>query len=303
MRQVPTGKRGRLSATMCRWFFKPFLENFPWEKLRPGLEAYTYLPSFSHPFRTGPLQHPSLRGEWVYSPGNSSPKIILYFHGGGFLMGSPRTHRNVTITLAHYTGARVLCLDYRLAPENPYPAAFDDAREAYQALLAEGSNPADIAFAGDSAGGALALSTMLVAQARGLPLPAGAALFSPLTDLFFTGSSIAENSSRCALLSAAIAEMISSKFLQGRPVRELDSPLTAELAGMPPLLIHVGSTEVLLDDSLRLATRAGQAGVEVQLTVWEQLPHAWQTMYPTLPYSGASLREASKFLCRQLNSC
>src|SRR5580700_2171541 len=209
--------------------------------------------------RVTPAQLGGVPGEWVEGP-KSGELVLLYLHGGGYFGCSAESHRPITAAFARQ-GFRVLAPNYRLAPENPFPAAVDDAVAAYRGLLGAGYSPAQIVVAGDSAGGGLALSLLLELRDRGNPLPRGAALFSPWTDLAATGESILTNAKRCAMFHGPdIAR--SARYYLGEmdPRNPLASPLYGDLGGLPPLLIHVGADEVLRDDSTRLAERARAAG-------------------------------------------
>jgi acetyl esterase/lipase len=245
--------------------------------------------------RISPAQVGGVPGEWV--DGSSPAKtVLLYLHGGGFFGCSAQSHRPVTVGFA-LQGFRVLAPDYRLAPENQFPAAVDDAVAAYRGLLSEENLPGHIVIGGDSAGGGLALSLLLALREAGIPLPAGAALFSPWTDLAATGESVRTNATRCAMFNGPDIGP-SARYYLGKtdPRNPLASPLYADLTGLPPLLIHVGADEVLRDDSTRLAERARAAGVRVELKVWPVVPHAWQLAPNKIPEARQSLRESAAFL-------
>ncbi len=236
-------------------------------------------------------------GEWVESP-NSAESVLLYLHGGGYIGCSAETHRPVTVWFALH-GFRVFAPNYRLAPENPFPAAVDDAAAAYRGLLAEGYSPQRIVVAGDSAGGGLALSHLLVLRAAGTPLPAAAALFSPWTDLAATGDSIRTNTRRCAMFNGQDIGPSARYYLgSADPRNQLASPLYADLTGLPRLLIHVGADECLRDDSTRLAEKARAAGVTAELKIWPVVPHAWQLAHQLVPEARQSLQESASFLRR-----
>ena len=236
-----------------------------------------------------------ISGEWVESP-NSTNAVLLYLHGGGYFGCSAKTHRPVTVWFAQH-GFRVFAPNYRLAPENLFPAAVDDAVAAYRGLLAGGHSPQRLVVAGDSAGGGLSLSLMLALRAAGTPLPAAAALFSPWTDLAATGESIRTNVTRCAMFNGADIGPSAHYYLgDADPRNPLASPLYADLSGLPPLLIHVGADECLRDDSTRMAEKARAAGVPVELKVWPVVPHAWQLAVQILPEARQSLRETAEFL-------
>ena len=218
-------------------------------------------------------------------------------HGGGYFGCSAETHRPITVWFALH-GFRVFAPNYRLAPENPFPAAVDDAVSVYRGLLANGQSAQRLVVAGDSAGGGLALSLMLALRAAGTPLPAAAALFSPWTDLAATGESIRTNAARCAMFNGEDIGPSARYYLgTADPRNPLASPLYADLSGLPPLLIHVGADETLRDDSTRLAKKARAAGVSIELKIWPVVPHAWQLALLILPEARQSLQESSEFLC------
>jgi cation diffusion facilitator CzcD-associated flavoprotein CzcO/acetyl esterase/lipase len=237
-----------------------------------------------------------VQGEWVECGASSG--VMLYLHGGGYFACSPRTHRAYTTAFA-LRGFKVFASDYRLAPENPFPAAVKDATAAYRAVRGETGASAPIVIAGDSAGGGLALATMLQLRDEGDALPAAAALFSPLTDLAGSGASRQTNDRRCAMFHGDAFRRVAEFYLAGADVRDpLVSPLYADLHGLPPTLIHVGADETLLDDSIQLAARARAAGVPVELKVWDAVPHVWQLFHPFVPEGRQSLAEAAEFLKR-----
>ncbi len=242
-----------------------------------------------------PAQVGGISGEWLQGTAPSK-SVLLYLHGGGYFGCSPETHRPITVSFAMH-GFLVFAPDYRLAPENQFPAAVDDAVAAYRGLLKEGHLPENIVVAGDSAGGGLALSLLLALRESGTPLPAGAALFSPWTDLAATGDSVRTNADRCAMFNGPDIGPSARYYLGSTdPRNPLASPLYADLKGLPPLLIHVGEDEVLRDDSTRLAERARTAGVRVELKVWPVVPHAWQLAPQKIPEARQSLRESAGFL-------
>jgi acetyl esterase/lipase len=245
--------------------------------------------------RISPSQVGGVAGEWVEGPA-ATKTVLLYLHGGGYFACSAQSHRPITVGFALH-GFRVLAPDYRLAPENQFPAAVDDAVAAYRGLLAEGHSHGSIVVAGDSAGGGLTLSLLLALREAGTPLPAGAALFSPWTDLAATGESVITNADRCAMFHGPDIAL-SARYYLGEmdPRHPIASPLYADLKGLPPLLIHVGEDEVLRDDSTRLAERAREAGVRVELKVWPVVPHAWQLAPHMIPEARQSLRESADFL-------
>jgi acetyl esterase/lipase len=233
-------------------------------------------------------------GEWV-TAGDQPSGTLLYLHGGGYFACSPVTHRAITGALA-LRGFRVFAAEYRLAPEHPYPAAVDDGLNVYKAMLEQGIPPSTLVIAGDSAGGGLVLAVLLAARAQGLPMPSSALLFSPWTDLAGTGDSLKSNLRRDPMLRGERIFEATSFYVNGADPRDpLISPLYGDLAGLPPLCIQVGDSEVLLDDSTRLAARASAAGVRVSLKIWKNVPHVWQLFQMFLPEARAALAEASAF--------
>jgi epsilon-lactone hydrolase len=220
--------------------------------------------------------------------------VILYLHGGGYVIGTPRSGANLAAPLARRTGLRAVALDYRLAPENPFPAAVDDALAAYKELLGTGR---EVLVAGDSAGGGLALATILAARREGLPLPPAAVVFSPWVDMTLSGASMDARGEFDPLFSRAHMQAYVDQYLAGHdPKDELASPLLADLTGLPPLLIQVGTAEVLLDDSLRLAVRAAEHEVDVSLDVVAGAPHVYQFNVGLMDEADAALTRAAQWL-------
>jgi acetyl esterase/lipase len=242
-------------------------------------------------------------GEWI-SPANTPlDKAILYFHGGGFRLGSVASHRDLIAQIAFASGCRVLAINYRLAPEHRFPAALDDALAAYGWMLDRGLKPDNIAFAGDSAGGNLVLSAMLALRERGLPLPAAAVLMSPWTDLAATGASYVSRAEADPIHQRPMILALAKNYLggQGDPYDPLVSPLYADLAGLPPLLIQVGDRETVLDDSVMLTDLARAAGVDVSLEVWDGMIHVFQMFGAELPEARQAIASIAQFLNRHLH--
>jgi acetyl esterase/lipase len=221
---------------------------------------------------------------------------MVYLHGGGYVACSPRTHRPITAAFARL-GFRVFAPEYRLAPEHVFPAAVEDACAVFRALLLQTGSP--LVVAGDSAGGGLALALMIALRDSGEQLPAGAAVFSPWTDLAASGESLKANNSCCAMFYGEDIGPTARLYLGDTdPYHPLASPLYASLTNIPPVLIHVGAKEVLLDDSLRLAEKARDAGVHAELKIWPAVPHAWQLFPFLMPEARQSITEAASFLLR-----
>jgi acetyl esterase/lipase len=236
-------------------------------------------------------------GLWSTTANAVAGRVLLFWHGGGYFLGSSLGYRALTSKFARATRSRALTLDYRLAPESPFPAAVDDALQAYRALLAQGISPGSIAVAGDSAGGGLTLAMLVAARDAGLPLPAAALVMSPWTDLTCSGLSYETKVAQDILLNRDALLFMASMYLNGASAKNpLASPLFADLAGLPPTLIQVGSAEVLLDDSVRLAARAAEADVAVQLQVWPGAPHGWHIFAHQLSEGRDAIAAASAFL-------
>ncbi|MER7639376.1 alpha/beta hydrolase [Streptomyces sp. NPDC126522] len=227
--------------------------------------------------------------------------VVLYFHGGVYVLGDAFSSAGLASQVGRRADAKVVSVDYRLAPEHPYPAAVDDALAVYEALLEDGVAPSDIVLAGDSAGGGLAVATLVNARDHGLPLPAAAYLMSPYADLTLAGASIDTKRKADPLLSRELLEPRVTDYTAGQDASlGLISPVFADLSGLPPLLIQVGSHEVLLDDAVRLAQQAAGADVEVILDVTPGVPHVFQAYGPLLDEATAALDRAGQFLAARL---
>ena len=245
-----------------------------------------------------PLHVDGLRGEWLAAPRTRRDRVLLYLHGGGYVSGSPGSHRALMVHLSRHANARVLALDYRLVPEHVYPAALEDAWTAYWSLLKEGYAPDRIVIAGDSAGGGLTLALLLALRDAHAPLPAAAICFSPWVDLALTGASLDKNGAT-DYINRAILEATAQMYLGDHdPHDPLVSPLYGDLRGLPPLLIQVGSTELLYDDGRRLAQRARRAGVEVEFDAVPGMVHVWQFMYWIEPKARQAVQHAGRFARR-----
>jgi acetyl esterase/lipase len=236
--------------------------------------------------------------EWITPDGGDRSRVLLYLHGGGYCIGSINTHRSVACRLALATGTAVCNLDYRLAPEHPFPAAIDDAVAAYREVLDGGTAPGSIAIGGDSAGGGLTLATLLALRAAGTPLPGAAVCLSPWTDLTQSAGTYSSRSADDPMVTKVGLDRMADAYLAGTPATEpLASPRYADLAGLPPLMVEVGDAEILLDDSLALVERARAAGVEVTLRVWPELCHVFQLFPPEIiPESDESIAAIGAFL-------
>jgi monoterpene epsilon-lactone hydrolase len=227
--------------------------------------------------------------------------VVLYFHGGVYVLGDASLAADLASQVGRRTQARVISVDYRLAPEHPYPAAVDDALAAYQALLDDGVSPSSIVFAGESAGGGLTIATLVNARDHDLPLPAAAFVMSPYVDLTLAGATMQTRSEADPLLSWEALQARVDDYTSGQDAAlGLISPVFADLSGLPPLLIQAGTHEVLLDDAVRLAEQAATADVEVTLDITPQVPHVFQAYYPVLDEAATALDRAGQFLSGHL---
>jgi acetyl esterase/lipase len=236
--------------------------------------------------------------ELIRLPGGDESRLVIYYHGGGFLFGSPRSHRTIATHLAKAGGATVLSVDYRLAPEHPAPTAHDDSVAAYRWALDAGYAPSRIALTGDSAGGNLALATAVWARDAGLALPSSIALMSPALDLAGDLESHRTNAD-APLVNRQLADLFTAVYVgPGDPRSPSVTPLNSNLANLPPVLVHVGSWELLFDDSVTVVERIQAAGGRAELKVWEGMCHSWQLFAPMLEEGMASIEETGDFVRR-----
>ncbi|MBX7241730.1 MAG: alpha/beta hydrolase [Bacteroidia bacterium] len=240
--------------------------------------------------------------ELIRPAGARKDFILLYLHGGGYVLGSAKTHRAFIAKLANECGIRALSVDYRLAPENPFPSSLDDALEAYFWLIEEMKfDPSQILIGGDSAGGGLALATMLALKKMKKPLPLAAVCLAPWTDLTVSGQSIIENKTKDTMIQhfdiPSWAKMYYSDY---DPQHPLISPLFGDLEGLPPILIQVSEDEMLRDDAVRFAWKAREAGVEVELQKWKGLIHVWQMFWQYIPEARDAIKQMEIFMNRQI---
>nr|AJZ73156.1 esterase GX1 [uncultured bacterium] len=244
-----------------------------------------------------PVNAGGVPAEWIVAPGAAEDRFLLYLHGGGYVMGSIKTHREMVSRISRMAGVRALALDYRLAPESPFPAAVDDATAAYRWLLAQGAKPARTAIAGDSAGGGLALATLVAIRDGKQPLPAAGVCLSPWADMEGVGASMTSKAKEDPIVQKEMLLGMAKLYLGGAdPKTPLAAPLHADLRGLPPLLIQVGSAETLLDDSTRVTERAKAAGVKVDLEIWPDMIHVFQLFAPILPEGQEAVAKIGKFI-------
>jgi epsilon-lactone hydrolase len=276
---------------------RPRADNPTIEQLRGGFVALSkqFPPAPDTKFET--VDASGVPAEWVSVEGDKRQTVVLYFHGGGYCIGSAKTHRDLVSRICRAANARALSVDYRLAPENPHPAAVQDGVAAYRWLRGQGVPAKSIVIAGDSAGGGLTLATLLSLRDAGEELPAGAICMSPVTDLAKEGESMRTKVDVDPMVqpksSTAYAQMY---IADGDTKGVLASPLYADLKGLPPLLILVGTWEVLLDDSTRFAKKAEAAGVSVELEVWEEMVHIWPFFAAVLPEGRQAIERMGVFV-------
>ena len=259
---------------------------------------YTFLPWGVH-FREQPIG--ALYAEWLSTDASRTDKVMLYLHGGAYAIGSPHTHRSFVGQLVKKTKINALVIDYRKAPEHVFPAALDDALQAYDWLLAQGYHPKSIIIAGDSAGGGLSLACLVALRERKSELPLAGILLSPWVDLEITGESVAKNLVNDKILNSLELHHMGAAYAGKEPLNHpLISPLHASLKGLPPLLIQVSDGEVLYSDALRLQAKAEKATVKVELQVWKDLIHWWHLFWHIMPEANEAIEGISDFIKVQM---
>lgn len=239
---------------------------------------------------------------WISDKKTERQGIILYFHGGGYHIGSPVTHRRLVYNISRVAKARALSVDYRMAPEHPFPAPVEDAMSAYMWLLEKNYRPSEIVVMGDSAGGGLAMALLLALKEKKMQLPAAAVLMSPWVDLKATGDTLFSKAKEDPWLSASALRSWASSYLQDHsPENQLASPLYGDLSGLPPVLIHVGTSEILLDDSRRFHQKLKEHNVEVELKTWPEMIHVFQAFDRFFSDARQSIAEMGKFANRHFS--
>lgn len=269
------------------------------ETARQGLETLSALTPIAQDINVKKTSMDGIHAEWVIAPNAVDDRVFLYLHGGAYIMGSCNTHRYLASKLSKSTGARVLVPEYRLAPENPFPAAIEDAVKVYRWLLSSGVSPESIIIGGDSAGGGLTLATLLSLRDENEAMPALAVLLSPWTDMEGTGESMETRADVDPWLSPGASRATPVIYIRDLdPRHPLVSPIYADLSGLPSMLVHVGSDEILLGDSARLVDRARAAGVEVTFKVWDEMWHVFQTF--AIPEGQQAIDEIGEFVLKHL---
>ena len=266
-------------------------------EMRRGIDTRGRANPLADDVSVTPVSAAGVKAEWTATPNAAANRAILYVHGGGYVIGSLDSHRHAAAEMGRAAAARVLALDYRLAPEHPFPAPVEDTLAGYRYLLAQGFAPSQIALAGDSAGGGLVVAAMLAIRDAGLAQPACGWCISPWVDMESTGASITSKAGEDPTVQKAGLDFMASAYLGGAdPKNPLASPLHADLAGLAPLLIQVGAAETLLDDAIRLAGLAGAAHVAVTLEVWPEMIHVWHVMHPVLAAGRRAIDNGGAFI-------
>jgi len=276
---------------------RPAQEGLTFEEMRADFEQETSFFSVPADVRREEVDAGGVPGEWITTPEATDERVILYLHGGSYTIGSAKTHRELISRLSRVASARAFAINYRLAPEHPFPAAVEDATTAYRWLLKNGVEPGRIVIAGDSAGGGLTVAALVALRDAGDALPAAGVCLSPWVDLEGIGGSMKAKAEADPMVQREHLLEMAKAYLGGaNPRTPLAAPLYADLTGLSPLLIHVGTAEVLLDDSVRLAERARSAGVDVVLEPWEDMIHVWHIFASILPEGQQALERIGEFI-------
>jgi monoterpene epsilon-lactone hydrolase len=280
------------------WKFRESTKEVTIEKVRMGMDQLGLMTKPPKDMKNVPVIAGNVPAEWITTPNSESQKVILYLHGGGYVAGSIATYRDLVTRISMASKARILILEYQLAPEFPFPSCIEDAFSAYKWLIfAQKIDPKNIIIAGDSAGGGLTLALLIKLRDEELPMPIAAVCLSPWTDLAGTGDSLKNNAKIDPFISKEFWE-ISAKSYLGTidPKNPLASPLYANLKGLPPIFIQVGTSEVLLDDSIRFTERAKAAGIDVRLKIWKDMIHIFAIFAALAPESRKAIEEIGEFI-------
>lgn len=294
-------RQSRIVAFVMYWLLRPFAMVFARPRFVPLIRRV--IEAITPDARRGTVVTPGPRGEWVRGPGvaERNDAVILYLHGSGFVVCSPKTHRGLVSELSRRTSVPAYSVDYRLAPEHPFPAAIDDTLEAFRYLLDEGYAADRIIVAGDSAGGHLAVSLVAELTKNELPEPAGLVLFSPLVDPYFELAAPLESEVRDPMFTAGAAKRILSLYTTDSDPKDARlAVLDGDPDLMPPVLLHAGSREMLSADARALGDWLRKAGVDVQERIWPGQVHVFQMLYEIVPEARAALREAAEFIQARL---
>ncbi len=268
------------------------------EESRKGMEEFIAIIKLPKDVKVESVDAGGVPAAWITTPEIINHRVVLYLHGGGYMEGSIKTHQDLASRISRVAKARALSIDYRLAPENRFPAALEDVVIVYKWLTDEEAIlPDNIIIAGDSAGGGLTLATLVKLRDLGISLPVAAVCLSPWTDLALTGESCVKNMKNDQMIKLYDAQFFADLYLGDEdPQNPYVSPLYADLQGLPPIFIQVGSTEILLDDSVRFAKRAKEAGVDIELDIWEDMPHVFQTTALFTPEGKQGIEKIGEFI-------
>ncbi len=282
--------------------FQEATSEFSVESVRQGLDQMGDMVKLPKDVKCEEVDAGGVPAVWISTPDVISDQVILYLHGGGYIAGSIKSHNDLAARLSRVSKARVLLLDYRLAPEHIFPAAIEDSTKAYRWLVSnEGILPKNIIIGGDSAGGGLTIATLVKLHDEGDKLPAAAVCLSPWTDLAITGNSVKTNADIDPFITADdLGDLAKLYYGNEDPKNPLVSPLYANLQGLPPLLIQVGTAEVLIDDSVRVAERAKEAGVEVQLEIWQDMIHVFAAFAEWAPEGQQGIEQIGEFIQKHI---
>jgi len=287
----------QLQAIIQQLKANPVLEQPSIDLVRAGFEQLSTMFPVPADVKCEPITAAGMKAEWVTAPGAATDHALLYLHGGGYAIGSINTHRALAASISRAAKARVLVIDYRLAPEHPHPAAVEDATAAYRWLVKQGLSPKRVAVAGDSAGGGLTLATLLALRDAGDALPACGVCLSPWVDLEGIGESMTSRADVDPMVQKEGLLQFAALYLGGKdPRTALAAPLYADLSGLPPLLIQVGTCETLLDDASRIAERARKVGVDVTYEPWEGMIHVWQLFAPMLDEGKQAIERIGRYI-------
>ena len=266
-------------------------------EMRAGMTAATAEMPLPEDVAFEPIDAGGVAAEWTRAPGMRDDRTVVYLHGGGYVMGGISTHRLLCAEISRATRAPVISVDYRLAPENPYPAAVDDAMAAYRFVLEQSIAPGSVAIGGDSAGGGLTIATLLALRDEGAQLPGAAFCISPWADLTQTSDSMTTKADEDPMVQRESLQLMADAYCgEADPKTETISPVFADLAGLPPLLIQVGTAEVLLDDARKLAENARAANLDVTLEQWEDMIHVWHGFSMMLPEAREAITRIGEYL-------
>ncbi len=270
----------------------------PVEAMRKSMEKLAF--QAADDIETQAVSVAGRAAEWVRAPGSQAERAILYLHGGGYVIGSINTHRSLAGEISRCAQAGVLLVDYRLAPENPFPAAVDDGVASLGWLIEQGFSANRLAIGGDSAGGGLTLATLVAARANRIPMPAAAVAISPWSDMTCSNESYQTRAAADPMVTVHGLKRMADLYVgDGDPRHPYASPNLADLSGLPPVLIHVGRDEILLDDALVFAEKAKAAGVACQLEIWDNMIHVWHAFHPMLDEGKRGIERIGEFLREQ----